>query len=147
MLFNAAGRPPLTPPWSCPLTGGDPAFDEAVCWVVDAGIATGYADGSFHAQRSVTRAQLVQWLHRFSGSAAPSAQPGHGFVDVRPGADEAVTWATQNLLVTGYAGHRFRPDASVTRAQAARMLWYLVGTPEAWAHPQDAVRSALFSEG
>jgi hypothetical protein len=147
MLYDAAGAPGRFSAGSCSLSHGDDAHSDAICWVNASGIVDGYSDGTFRPQLQVTRAQLVQWLHSLAGSVTPPAQPDHRFVDVRPGADLAVRWAVQNELVTGYAGHRFRPAASVSRGQAARMLWYLVGTPEAWAEPAAAVPSALFVEG
>ncbi|MDW3221237.1 MAG: S-layer homology domain-containing protein [Acidimicrobiales bacterium] len=50
---------------------------------------------------------------------------------------EAVAWLVGNDITTGVSPTRFDPDAALTRAQAATMIWRLVGSPPP---PNDAPR-------
>lgn len=53
-----------------------------------------------------------------------------GFVDVT--ADwqrEPVAWLVGNAITTGVSPHRFDPDSSVSRAQAATLIWRMAGSP------------------
>jgi hypothetical protein len=50
---------------------------------------------------------------------------------------EAVAWAVENGIVTGYDDGTFKPGNTVTRGQAAVFLYRLAGEPEA-AAPADA---------
>lgn len=53
------------------------------------------------------------------------------FTDVAQGSwyYNAVLWASQNGIVTGYANGMFRPNTNITREQLARMLYAHAGTP------------------
>ena len=44
---------------------------------------------------------------------------------------EAVQWALDNELITGYSDGTFRPNATCTRGHAAAILWRAAGEPKA----------------
>jgi hypothetical protein len=53
-----------------------------------------------------------------------------GFTDVTASWQrEPVAWLVGNGVTTGVSASRFDPDASLTRAQAATLIWRLVGSP------------------
>ena len=53
-----------------------------------------------------------------------------GFIDVTASWQrEPVAWLVGNGITTGVSPTRFDPDASLTRAQAATMIWRMVGSP------------------
>ena len=96
------------------------------------GIISGYGDGTFRPQSSVSRGQLSKMLTIAKGWAAvdpasgahdfddvPVTQPFYGFI-------EAVF---QHGVVSGYADRTFRPGATVTRAQLAKMIGIAVTSP------------------
>jgi uncharacterized protein YkwD len=59
-----------------------------------------------------------------------------GFTDVTATWQrESVAWLVGNGITTGVSASRFDPDASLTRAQAATLIWRLVGSP---TPPKDA---------
>ncbi|MCL6449475.1 MAG: S-layer homology domain-containing protein [Armatimonadetes bacterium] len=86
-----------------------------------AGLISGYPDGTFRPDAPVTRAELVVLFLRLLGERAEEGQPL--FSDVKPThwAYGAITRAAAAGLISGYPDGTFRPDAPVTRAEAAGM--------------------------
>ena len=88
-----------------------------------AGVLSGYEDGSFRPDQSVTRAEMAVMIGRamklseLPGAVAP-------FTDV-PGGHWSAPWLrtllTENI-VTGYRDGSFRPNATATRAEFVTML-------------------------
>ncbi|MEL7210098.1 MAG: trypsin-like serine protease, partial [Actinomycetota bacterium] len=58
-----------------------------------------------------------------------TAEAPHPFTDVPAWLTEAVTWVHENGHMDGFPDRSFRPDGSLTRAQAIRLLWRLAGEP------------------
>ena len=104
-------------------------FTQAVAWVDDHDIASGYADGTFRPTDSVRRGQVVNFLWNMMDR--PEGAPDHFFVDVPASAayNEALDWAKDEGLVTGFANNTFRPRDPVNRGQVVNMLWHMVGEP------------------
>jgi hypothetical protein len=96
------------------------------------GIISGYADGTFRPQASVSRGQLSKMLTIARGwPAVDPASGAHDFDDVAAthpfyGFIEAVF---QHGVVSGYADRTFRPGNTVTRAQLAKMIGIAVTSP------------------
>jgi len=84
-------------------------------------VINGYADGSFKGENPVTRAELTKMLVSAFGIVANA---GADFKDVDKAAwyYEFVAKASGAGIVTGYDGF-FNPDSSVTRQDAALMLY------------------------
>ncbi|HET7078279.1 MAG TPA: S-layer homology domain-containing protein, partial [Chloroflexia bacterium] len=120
------------------------------------GIISGYQCGGpgepcpgtyFRPGADVTRAQLAKMIILAQGwDAANPAQPS--FSDVPPGAWYAGYVEAANLqgVVSGYADGTFRPFASATRAQLAKMIYNTLTPPafdqgddESEIQPQDDV--------
>ena len=106
--------------------GSDPWYQAGMNWAVESGVS----DGS-DPTGSVTRAQLVTMLWRYSGS--PAAESGEAFADedeIPAYASTAVDWARANGVVNGTTSNRFDPNGNATRAQVATILRnYLTMTP------------------
>lgn len=84
-------------------------------------VITGYPDGSFRPSAPVTRAEFVSMIWR--ASASPKVVYKLNFWDtVGHWADPAIQWATQTKLISGYGANTFRPDKSITRAEAAQIM-------------------------
>jgi len=107
-------------------------LEDAVRWIVDACNVPPYLEprssGRFAPNVAITRGDVVQALYRIAGSP-PQAPGGHGLTDVPAALDAAVTWAVTNQHMTGYRNRTFRPGASITRAEIARVLYRLAGSP------------------
>ena len=77
----------------------------------------------FSPSLSTTRGMIVTILYRLSGSPDASALPSP-FDDVAAGAwyFDAVKWAAENGIVSGYGGGKFGPVDDITREQLATIL-------------------------
>ncbi len=95
-------------------------FNNAVSTLTNAGILSGYADGSFRPNESITRAELVKIAVAFYGSdAAVDAD----FNDTEDHwADMFINAAYGLGFVNGYEDGSFRPDQAVTRAEAMKII-------------------------
>ena len=121
-LWHAAGKPASEA--EPVFTDTDPdAESGALRWAYETGVATGYSDGRFGGDESVTREQFAAMLWRAAGK--PAAKRDVNFADraaVSSYARTAVAWARENGLVSGVGGNRFAPTDPVTRAQTAAVL-------------------------
>ncbi|MEG2119783.1 MAG: S-layer homology domain-containing protein, partial [Pseudoflavonifractor sp.] len=81
------------------------------------GLFEGVGKDLFHPAGSMTRSMFVTVLHRMAGSPEPK-QPA-GFADVSKDAwyAQAVAWASENAIVSGYSSRHFGSDDLVTREQ------------------------------
>jgi Leucine-rich repeat (LRR) protein len=94
------------------------------------GYVTGYPDGTFKPANPMTRAELATLLVRVARQLGnPELNPALTFSDVKSGAwyyNDVLT-AARLGLVTGYANGTFRPDNTVTRAEAVTMINRMLG--------------------
>ena len=97
-------------------------FYDSVLWAAENGITKGVDDLHFDPNGLCTRAQIVTFLWRASGS--PEAKAESSFSDVAAGSyyAEAVAWAVANGVTNGTGNGAFSPDATCTRAQAVTFL-------------------------
>ena len=122
ILYRAAGSP--TPAAKAEFSDVAPTayYADAVNWAVGEGLITGYGDGTFGSNNSITRQQLAAILWRSAGS--PETVPNLDFDDaaeISAYAAQAVTWATENHIINGNGG-KFLPATRATRAQVAVIL-------------------------
>lgn len=101
-----------------------------VDYLYNAGITTGYADGTFRPNQNITRAQFAVMLYRYLGlDESKYANVSLPFADTGKIADYAIP-AIKALysegIINGSTGKDgrmyFNPNASLTRAQAATMI-------------------------
>lgn len=88
------------------------------------GIITGYADGSFRPDASVTRAEFAAIASRFE----KLTEGNKSFTDVPDThwAVKYINFAATRGWVTGYADGTFRPNNSITRAEVAAVTCRLL---------------------
>ena len=106
-------------------------YSEAIRWAAERGYITGYPDGRFGVDAPVTRAQLAAIFYRAAGS--PAVSGAVRFPDVQATAYyvNAVSWAEEHGLISGYPDGRFGVDDPVTRQQVVTILWRWAGSPDA----------------
>ena len=94
-------------------------YNKAINAVVFRGIMKGYPDGRFRPNAPITRAEFTQMISTIDNKpygVAPFADvPGHW-------AERAIGSEYQAKRITGYPDGLFRPDANITRAEAAVIL-------------------------
>ena len=100
-------------------------YYEPVLWAVRENITSGKTKETFAPNDVCTRAQAVTFLWRALECPEPSEDAENPFADVQEGSYyyKAVLWAYENGIITGTKKDAFSPDATVTRAQIAVMLW------------------------
>ena len=108
-------------------------YAQAVEYVRDNGLMSGTSDAQFSPSGTMTRAMLAQTLYRAAGSSAVSGSDA--FTDTQADAwyADAVLWATQEGIISGYGGGLFGTNDPVSREQIAVILWRDAGSPEAQA--------------
>lgn len=109
---------------SAPFTDVDTVkwYHLSVDYVLTHKMMNGVSSRAFAPNANLTRGMLVQILYNLEGKPKGTAA---NFSDVQGDAwyAEAVGWAASNKVVTGYADGTFRPNAAVTREQAAAILY------------------------
>ena len=110
-------------------------YADAVAWASANGIVTGYANGSFGPDDTITREQMAAILYRYARYKGQdlSAQAGlDSYADaaqVSAYAADAMEWAVGSGLITGTSATTLSPAGSATRAQAAVILARFCQTP------------------
>jgi hypothetical protein len=98
-------------------------YNDAISWAYVKGYITGYDNGAFGVEDSVTREQVAAILWRFAGSPKVEGNLS-GFSDgasVSSYATDALVWATQAGIMQGSSG-ALDPARSATRAEIAAMV-------------------------
>lgn len=101
-------------------------FCYAIIWAKNEGIVRGYSDGTFRPDAAVSRAEALKMI--FHGTDLFINEKRYieylGFSDL-----DRLSWympyveSALNLkIATGYSDKRFRPNRSVTRAEALKIL-------------------------
>ena len=90
----------------------------------NAGVISGYGDGSFKPQNNVTRGQFSK-MNVLAFSFPINTTGGPHFTDVPTNnAFYQFIETAYNLgLISGYSDHTFRPNTDITRGQAAKIVY------------------------
>lgn len=122
ILFNKEDRPVVNYLMTFSDVDGGAWYGEAVRWAASQGIVDGYG-GMFRPNDPITREELAVMLWRYSGSPAAGGELSfHDAGEISGFALDAVRWAVENGILSGYGGGRLDPWGAATRAQAAQML-------------------------
>ena len=99
-------------------------FYKAILWAAEKGITTGYADGAFRPDKHCTRAHVVTFIWRSEGEPAygykTSLSDLNGLISDY---SNAIYWAADKGVTTGYYDGTFRPHNVCTRAQVVTFLY------------------------
>lgn len=98
-------------------------FFQAVKYVFERGIMVGTSDTTFEPQSSVTRGQVVQMLYNLEGQPTVTGEDGFTDVQAKDWWYNAVVWASQNEVVSGYGDGTFQPKRNISRQEFAQMLF------------------------
>ncbi|OFO59749.1 cellulosome anchor protein [Peptoniphilus sp. HMSC075B08] len=98
----------------------DDWYSKAVNYVVGKGLISGYPNGTFKPNESITRAEFAQMI---SGYIKNEKAGSSDFQDVKDHwAKDAIDKLNGNKNVTGYPDGSFKPNAKITRAEAVTIL-------------------------
>ena len=128
VLYNLAGGTASTAA-GFPDVAASAWYADAVNWAAANGYVTGYDNGSYGPEDSLTREQLAVILYRYAGSPAPAGSLD-GFADAASAsayAVDALRWAVGEGLLTGKDGGRLDPTGTASRAELAQILARFAG--------------------
>jgi hypothetical protein len=98
-------------------------FYKEISWLVQSGIASGYADGTFRPVGGVTRGAMARYLYVMAG-APQGTFPNPRFRDVptnHPFYTE-IAWLASTGVASGYANGTFQPGTTVSRQAMGAFL-------------------------
>lgn len=97
-------------------------FNNAVSTLSNMGILSGYEDDTFRPKATITRAEFAKIAVSFFDYE--SIEADNVFTDVAEGTwyENYVAVAAEIGLIEGYDGNIFRPEASITRAEACTII-------------------------
>lgn len=112
----------------------DHPFCREIAWLVDAGVASGFGDGTFRPGDPVDRKSAAAFLHRLTWDDDDPAPPctTAPFTDV-PASHPfcpAISWLVDLDIAAGYPDGTFRPDLPVSREQVAAFLFRTAQAPQ-----------------
>ena len=101
-------------------------YTPCVIWAYETGVVTGYPNGCFGINDSITREQIVSILYRIS---APSQKPDDKILGAYTDASsissyavDAFKWAVENRIVKGTSATTLAPKKTATRAEIAQVV-------------------------
>ena len=104
----------------------DDWFYNDVMFVYQNGLMAGTSDTTFSPNDPITRAQAAVIFYRMAGSPAVTGDSPFTDVENGPGTAwyyNAVLWAQQNGIVSGYGDGTFHPGTNITREQLAVIFY------------------------
>lgn len=128
ILYRLENSPAVTTSAGFTDVAADTWYTDAVNWANANGIVTGYGDGRFGPEDTITREQMAVILYRAAkllGRDVSARADLSGYTDaanVGEYAVEAMQWAVAQGLLTGTDAGALLPSGSTTRSQAAALL-------------------------
>ena len=102
-------------------------YRDAITWAYNNGIAGGTSKTTFSPDQVITRQQMVAMIYHYKGDPKVSGDLSM-FKDgnsISGYAKQAVIWAAENEVISGFEDGTFRPTGVATRAQLATILHQL----------------------
>lgn len=128
ILYRLAGSPAVSGSSSFSDVSQGDWYAQGVAWASAHGVVSGYPDGTFRPNDTITREQMAAILcqyARFQGKLDSGRADLSIFADagsVSPWAQDALSWAVAKGLIGGISADTLAPGGSTTRAQAAVIL-------------------------
>ncbi len=124
VLYRMAGTPSVKG-MSHPFTDvGDGYYAaDAITWAYNAGVTAGTSNTTFEPELAINREQIVSMIYRFVKADKPDGTLSFkDSADISSWAVDAVLWASQNKVVSGYPDGTFLPQKNATRAEVTTII-------------------------
>ena len=124
ILWRLQGSPEVEATETFTDVSPDAWYAKAIAWAVAEGVADGYGEGLFGPNDAITREQLAAMLWRYAASPETGGDLS-AFADgddTSDWAQQAMSWAVAQGLITGVDSDRLDPKGQATRAQTATIL-------------------------
>ena len=115
---EAAGFADVTDEW----------YATAVNWAANVGVVNGYEDNTFRPNQPITREQLAAILMNYAQykgqdvSARATLDTYNDAAAISSWANDVMSWAVAEGLLTGVTNDQLQPQGNATRAQVAAIL-------------------------
>ncbi|MCC5951579.1 MAG: S-layer homology domain-containing protein [Acidimicrobiia bacterium] len=131
-LWRQAGEP--APHSDVPVFSDVPAsspFFEAIQWMAESGLTTGFVDGTFRPTVPVSRQAFSAFLWRYAGEPPPEIDVPQ-FSDVPPSSPfyDAIQWMAESGLSSGFEDGTFRPVTALSRQAFAAFFYRGIRTEQ-----------------
>ena len=106
----------------------DEWYADAVNWAAECGIVNGFGDGTFGPEQNITREQMAQILMnyaKYKGYDVTAKGDVSAFTDaaeISGWAQDAVSWAVAEKLLSGKGNGILDPAGTATRAEVAQIF-------------------------
>ena len=128
MLYALEGKPSISSANNFTDVSSSDWYDKAASWAQSKGIITGYEDGRFGPNDPLTREQLALILYNYAKSEGHSTSTKADlskFADgtsTSPWAQQAMSWAVGEGLLSGRGVSMLYPTGTATRAEVAQIM-------------------------
>lgn len=104
-------------------------YEDAVLYCLENDILSGTSETAFSPSEPLTRAMLAAIVHHMAGR--PDTNAAADFLDVADDSwySDAVAWASEGDIISGYGNGIFGTNDAVTREQMVAILWRFAGSP------------------
>ncbi len=118
-------------PWNNPFSDVKEKawYYDAVKYVSQNSLMNGYGNGTFAPDAKLSRGMLTQILYNKEGRPPVSYNNAFGDIVNNAWYANAVAWAVEQNIVSGYRDGRFGPNNDITREQLAVILWRYENSP------------------
>ena len=103
-------------------------YAQAVNWAASVGVVNGFDDGTFQPNTAITREQLAAILMNYAQykgqdvSARATLDTYNDATAISSWANDVMSWAVAEGLLTGVTNDQLQPQGNATRAQVAAIL-------------------------
>lgn len=128
MLYALEGKPSVSATNSFTDVSANDWYAKATSWAQSKGIITGYEDGRFGPNDSLTREQLALILYNYAQSKGYETSAKADLSQYRDGsstsawAQTAMAWAVGEGLLSGRGANMLAPTGTATRAEVAQIM-------------------------
>lgn len=125
-MYRLAGSPRYRAPEESPFKDvpTDHVFYKEIAWLQQAGITTGWADGTYRPSEPIKRDAMAAFFYRAAGSPE-FTEPAHSFKDVS-NADifhKEIAWMKENGISKGWEDNTYRPYENNKRDAMAAFVY------------------------
>ncbi len=121
-LWRLAGKPEPAAMATFSDMTDNPEFNKAISWAAEQGITTGYAGNLFKPWSTCNRAAIVTFLWRYAGKPEPTSMAAFNDMTDNEDFNNAISWAAENGITTGWNDNTFRPWNTCNRLAVASFL-------------------------
>lgn len=103
------------------------SYRDSVVYVYEKGLMNGTSETTFEPETETSRGMLVTILYRLEGEPCVTSKADFTDVPDDEWYTDAVCWAVENGLVTGYEDNTFRPEEILTKEHLVTILYRYAG--------------------